>query len=163
VPFLQAKGLTSKRLRDSGMAYTVLVPDVYMDVWVPLVVLGPVASGGPVTLVGEGTRKHYLMAVDDVAGFAVAAVANEAARNRDLLLGGPQALSWRDVISTFERLRGVRVEVQSLQPGEPMPGFPDAVSGLMAGLETYDSPEPISKMEAKRTFGVRLTTLEEFL
>jgi uncharacterized protein YbjT (DUF2867 family) len=134
-----------------------------MDVWIPLVVLAPVASGRPVTIVGEGTRKHYIMAVDDVAGFAVAAVVKDAARNRDLLVGGPEALSWRDVISTFERLNGARVEVQSLQPGEPMPGFPDAVSGLMAGLETYDSPRPISKEEAAGTFGVRLTTLEEFV
>ncbi len=76
---------------------------------------------------------------------------------------GPEALSWRDVISTFERLHSVRLEVQSLQPGKPMPGFPDAVSGLMASLETYDSPEPISKEEAEGTFGVHLTTLEEFL
>ena len=163
VPFLRAKGLTSKRLRESGMAYTVLVPDVYMDVWVPLVVLGPVASGRPVTIVGEGARKHYLMAVDDVAGFAVAAVGAGAARNRDLMIGGPEALSWRDVISTFERVNGVGVEVQSLPPGEPMPGFPDAVSGLMAGLETYYSPQPISRAEAGATFGVHLTTLEEFL
>jgi uncharacterized protein YbjT (DUF2867 family) len=163
VPFLRAKGLTSKRLRESGMAHTVLVPDVYMNVWIPLVVLGPVASGQPVTLVGEGSHKHYLIAVDDVASFALSAVTNRAARNRDLLIGGPEAVSWRDVISTFERLNSVTLEVQSLQPGEPMPGFPDAVSGLMAGLETYDSPPPISKAEAKGTFGVRLTTLEEFL
>ncbi len=163
VPFLRAKGLTSKRLRESGMVYTVLLPDVYMDVWIPLVVLAPVASGRPITIVGEGTHKHYLTAVEDVAGFAVAAVSNDAAHNRDLLIGGPEALSWRDVISTFERLNDESLEVQSLRPGEPMPGFPDAVSGLMAALETYDSPEPLSKEVAESTFGVRLTTLEKFL
>ncbi len=163
VPFLRAKGLTSERVRGSGMAYTVLVPDVYMDVWITLVVSGPVAAGRPVTIVGAGARKHYFVAVDDVAGFAMAAVGNDAALNRDLLIGGPEALSWRYVISTFERIHGVDLEVQSLPPGEPMPGFPEAVSGLMAGLETYDSPEPISKAEADGTFGVRLTRLEEFL
>ncbi len=163
VPFIRAKGITSKRLRESGMAYTVLMPDPYMEVWIPLVVLGPLASGQPVTLVGEGTHRHYFMAVDDVAAFAVAATANPAARNRDLLLGGPEALSWRDVISTFERVRGIKAEIKHLQPGELMPGFPDAVSGLMAALETYDSPPPISKEEAEHTFSVRLTRLEEFL
>jgi NADH dehydrogenase len=163
VPFLRAKGLTSQRLRESGMAYTVLVPDIYMDVWIPLVVSAPVASDQPVTIVGEGARKHYFVAVEDVAGFAVAAVSNDAVRNRDLLIGGPEALSWRDVISTFEHVNGVELEVQSHPPGQPMPGFPDAVSGLMAGLETYDSPAPISTAEAESTFGVRLTTLEEFL
>jgi uncharacterized protein YbjT (DUF2867 family) len=163
VPFLQAKGLTSKRLRESGMTYTVLLPDIYMDVWIPMVVLGPVASDRLVTIVGEGSRKHYFIAVDDVAGFAVAAVGNDNAQDRDLLIGGPEALSWHDVISTFERLSGVKVDVQSLPPGEAMPGFPDAVSGLMAGLETYDSPAPISNAEAEATFGFSLTTLEDFL
>ncbi len=163
VAFLRAKGITSKRLRESGMAYTVLAPNLYMDVWIPLVILAPVASGRPVAIVGEGTRKHYLIAVDDVANCAVGAVRNDAVANRDFLIGGPEALSWRDVISTFERLNGERLEVQSLQPGEPMPGFPDAVSGLMAGLETYDSPEPISKEEAEGTFGVHLTPVEDFM
>jgi uncharacterized protein YbjT (DUF2867 family) len=162
VPFLRAKGIASARLRESGMAYTVLVPNLYMDVWIPLVILAPVASGRPITLVGEGARKHYLVAVDDVAGFAVAAARSESARNRDLLLGGPEALSWRDVISTFERVHGVTLEVESIDPGQPMPGFPEAVSGLMAGIETYDSPEPMPAAEAEATFGVRLTSLEEF-
>jgi uncharacterized protein YbjT (DUF2867 family) len=162
VPFLRAKGIASARLRESGMAYTVLVPNLYMDVWIPLVILAPVASGRPITLVGEGARKHYLVAVDDVAGFAVAAVRSEGARNRDLLLGGPEALSWRAVISTFERVHGVTLEVESIEPGQPMPGFPEAVSGLMAGIETYDSPEPMPAAEAETTFGVRLTSLEEF-
>ncbi len=163
VPFLRAKGFTSKRLRESGMAYTVLVPNLYMDVWIPLVMLAPVASGRPVTIVGEGIGKHYLMAVDDVAGFAVAAVGNDAARNRELLIGGPEALSWRDIIAVFERVNGVKLQVTRLQPGETMPGFPEAVSGLMAGLETYDSPMPTPQAEAQGNFGVRLTSLEEFL
>jgi uncharacterized protein YbjT (DUF2867 family) len=163
IPFLRAKGLTSQRLRESGMTYTVLMPNLYMDVWIPLVVLAPVASGRPVTLVGEASRKHYLVAADDVAGFAVAALANDAARDADLLIGGPEALSWRDVIATFERVNGATLEVDRIQPGEPMPGFPEAVSGLMAGLEMYDSPPPITEAEAEATFGVRLTSLEEFL
>ena len=163
VPFLRAKGTASARLRRSGMTYTVLQPDYYMDVWMPLVVLGPVAAGRPVSIVGEASRKHYPVAVDDVAAFAVASLERDSARDRDLLIGGPQALSWRDIISTLEQLQGSELKVQALQPGEPMPGFPDAVSGLMASLETYDSPQPISAAEASEAFGVRLTSLEEFL
>jgi hypothetical protein len=36
-----------------------------------------------------------------------------------------------------------------------MPGFPDAVAGLMSFLETYDSPSPLSAEDAESTFGVR--------
>lgn len=163
VPFLRAKGLASKRLRESGMTSTVLLPDVYMDVWLPLVILGPVVSGRPISIVAGGTRKHYLVAVHDVAALAVASLDAEAARNRDLLIGGPEPLSWSDVIAAVEQIGGKSVEVQNLSPGKPMPGFPDAVSGLMAGLETYDSAQPITPEEAERTYGMHLTTLEGFL
>ena len=163
VPFLRAKGLTSQLLRQSGMGYTVLLPDIYMDMWIPLVVIGPVQSGRPVSIVMGGRRRHYCVAVRDVAGLAVGCVGNDAAVNRDLLIGGPEALSWSEIISTFERLNDVKVEVQSLDPGAPMPGFPGAVSGMMAALETYDSPPPLSPADAQSIFGVRLTTVETFL
>jgi uncharacterized protein YbjT (DUF2867 family) len=163
VPFLRAKGLTSQLLRRSGMDYTVLHPDFYMDVWIPLVVLGPVQAGRPVSIVSGGRRRHYCVAVRDVAGLAVGCVDNDAAVNRDFLIGGPEPLSWSDIISTFEKVNGMKVQVQSHDLGAPMPGFPDAVAGLMAALETYDSPQPVSSAEAERTFGVRLTTVESFL
>jgi len=163
VPFLRAKGLTSQQLRRSGMGYTVLLPDFYMDVWIPLVVLRPVQAGRPVSIVGGGQRRHYCVAARDVAGLAVGCVGNDAALNRDFLVGGPEALSWSDIISTFERVNAVEVEVQSHDPGAPMPGFPDAAAGLMASLETYDSPPPLSESDAESIFGVRLTTVEDFL
>lgn len=162
-PFIRAKGLTSKQLRESGMAYTVLMPDVYMDVWLPLVISMPATAGRPITLVGEGIRKHYPVAVDDVAGYAAGAVRNDAAVDRDFLIGGPEPVSWRDVIAIYEGVKGVGLEIQSLQPGESMPGFPDGASGFMAMLESYDSPEPISNTEARSIFGVRQTTVEDFL
>ncbi len=154
VPFLRAKGLASKRLRDSGMAYTVLVPDIYMDVWVPLVVLGPVASGRPVTIVGEGARKHYLMAVDDVAGFAVAAVGNDAARNRDLLLGGPEALSWRDVISSFERVNGVGDDGDTGRSARLLAAPADPVDRALSGQRSSGRPEEVARGKVRLGVGV---------
>jgi uncharacterized protein YbjT (DUF2867 family) len=88
VPFLRAKGLTSQLLRRSGMGYTVLLPDFYMDVWIPLVVVGPVQAGRPVSIVSGGKRRHYCVAVRDVAGIAASCVGNKAAVNRDFLVGG---------------------------------------------------------------------------
>lgn len=160
-PFLQAKGIACRRLRESGMRYTILHPDVYMDVWIPIVILAPLGLGEPVTVVAGGKRKHHLVAVDDVAGFAVAAVGGTA--SRDLLIGGPEALSWSDVIAEFEKLHGRKLEVQSLPLGAPMPGFPPAVGGLMSALETYDSPPPLTSAQAEAEFGVRLTSVAEFL
>jgi uncharacterized protein YbjT (DUF2867 family) len=163
IPFIRAKGLTSQRVRESGMAHTVLMPNHYMDIWFPLVILMPAAEGRPITLAGEGTRKHYPVAVNDVAGYAAGAVRNDAAVNRDFLIGGPEPVSWRDVIAIYEDVKGVSLEIQSFKPGASMPGFPEGASGFMTMMETYDSPRPLSSTETESIFGVRQTTVEDFL
>jgi hypothetical protein len=53
------------------------------------------------------------------------------------------------------------LQVQTVAPGEPVPGLPDFVAGLMASFETFDSM--IDMTEAASTFGVRQTTVEEFV
>jgi hypothetical protein len=48
-------------------------------------------------------------------------------------------------------------------------GFENGVLGVptvprtVTTLESYDSPQPVSSVEAETTFDVRLTTLEAFL
>src|SRR6186713_2166863 len=161
VPLFQAKARTEAYLRSSGLAYTILAADGFMDVWLPMIVIGPVLDGRPVTIVGEGRRKHSFIAVQDVASFAIAAIGHSDAMNRHLPLGGPEAVSWRDVIATFERRIGREIPVVSLAPGQPLPGLPDIVSGLMTGLDTYDSV--IEMAATAGAFGVRQTTVDQFL
>ena len=50
-----------------------------MDVLLPLMVGYPVRHGRPVTLAGEGCRRHSFVAARDLAAFAVAAVNHPAA------------------------------------------------------------------------------------
>ena len=160
VPFLKAKAQTEAYLRGSGLSYTILAPDVFMDVWIPMV-LGPALRGDPVTLIGEGRRKHSFIAVPDVAAFAIAAIGHADAMNRHLPLGGPDAVSWRDVIGAFERRLGRAIPVVTLAPGQALPGLPDSTAQLMAGLETYDSIIPMT--ETARVFGVMPTSLAQFV
>ena len=49
----------------------------------------------------------------------------------------------------------------SVAPGQPLPGLPDLVAGLMAGLETYDSI--IEMKDTSRTFGVTQTGIDAFI
>ena len=103
IPLFQAKARSETYLRSSGLPYTILAPDVFMDVWIPMIVAGPALSGRPVTIIGEGRRKHSFITAGDVAAFATASIGHPAAMNRHLPLGGPEAVSWRDVIVAFER------------------------------------------------------------
>src|SRR6266536_1057680 len=159
VPFIQAKGKTEDALRESGIPYTILAPNGYMEVMVAGIVGMPALMGQPVTIVGGGRRKHSFISVGDVAAFILAAIGNPAAINQKLLLGGPQPLSFRDAVANYERVLGHRLQVRSVAPGEPIPGLPQMVAQLLAGLDTYDSP--IDMTETARTFGIQLTPLEE--
>lgn len=158
-PFLRGKAVAEQYLKESGVTYAILVPNLYMEIWFPNIVGGPVLAGHPVTLVGEGKRKHSMISVEDVASFAVAVAGNERAHNRILVLGGPQPVSWEDVIAVYERQLGRRIEVRFMPMGESLPGYPDFVSGFMNALETYDS---VIEMNAlAQEFGVAQVPLEE--
>ena len=159
VPFMQAKGQSEASLRESGMEYTILAPTPFMEVWAAVVVGMPALQDQPVTLVGEGRRRHSFISNRDVAAFAVAAVDDSAARNQYLAIGGPEPLTWRDVVATYERVLGRPISVQFLAMGEPVP-LPDPMPGILAGMETYDSA--IEMDEISRTFDVPLTRLETF-
>jgi uncharacterized protein YbjT (DUF2867 family) len=96
VPLFRAKAETEQHLTSSGLTYTILAPNAFADIWVAGVVGGPAAAGAPVTLVGEGVRKHSFIVARDVAAFGSAVVGHPEAMNGRFELGGPQALSLRD-------------------------------------------------------------------
>ena len=77
-----------------------------------------------------------------------------------LLAGAIRAGQRRLAIVCLEAL-GRTIEVRTIPPGQPLPGLPDVVSQLAAGLDAYDSPLEMAEMAA--SFGVRLTSLEEFV
>ncbi len=160
-PFMQAKARSESALRESGMDHTILAPTAFMEVWPAMVVGMPVLQGQTVTLVGEGSRRHSFVSNRDVAAFAVAAVDNAAAHNQHLAIGGPEALTWREVVATYERVLERSIPVEYVAIGEPVPGLPDPMPAMLAGMETYDSV--VEMEETSRTFGVPLTTLETFV
>jgi NADH dehydrogenase len=160
VPFIRAKGETEQLLRDSGMAWTVLEPDAFMDTWIPAVAGGPALAGRPVTVVGEGRRRHSFVAMRDVAAYAVATLDRRDAEGRLLPIGGPQALTWRDIVEVFEQELGSPVGLRSVQPGQPVPGLPDFVAQLLAVMDTYDSQ--IDSIELANSYGVTPVSVVEF-
>lgn len=159
--FMRGKARAEQYLRESGLPYTILAPNLFMEIWVGGVVGVPLQQGAPVTIIGEGRRKHSFVSVDDVAAFAVAALDNPAAIGRYLAIGGPEPLSWTEVVETTGRVLGREIPLHHLPPGEPLPGAPEVVSLLLAAQDTFDSPVPMD--EATHEFGVELTPLEVFV
>jgi uncharacterized protein YbjT (DUF2867 family) len=161
VPFMAGKGATDRHLRKRGLPYTILAPDVFMEIWVPTVVGSAVAAGRPVTLVEPGTHRHTFVSLRDVAAYAIAALDHPAARDATLAIGGPEALSWRDVVAVFERVVGRPIEVRTVPPATPIEGVPEAMLMLLAALEQYETP--IDMTDTAATFGIEPTPLEELV
>lgn len=160
VPVFRAKGMTEQRLQESGLVWTILQPNAFMDVWFPMLIERPAFSGEPVTLVGESRCRHAFVAEQDVTRFAIAATQNPAARNATIVIGGPEALTFRDVVRSYEAAAGRSFPIRSVAPGKPIPGVPEPVWGIAAALESYDSVIPMG--ETAERYGVRLTTAQEF-
>ncbi len=161
MPLLKAKGRTEQRLRESGLAWTVLQPNLFMDNWIAGVVGGPALAGQPVTLIGEGRRRHSMVAARDVAAYAVAAIEHPEAQGQTLLIGGPEPVSFREAVSAFEHALGHEVPVRTVGPGESVPGVPAAVIPVFTALDTYDSPLEMTQLSAQ--YGVTPTTLTDFV
>ncbi len=178
VPFLAAKGQAESYLLERGLRHTVLAPDLVMEVWVAAVVGEPARSGGAVTIVGRGDRRHAFVAAEDVAAYAVAAAtravgsagptggpvtgpADGPGEGYYLPVGGPEALTWREVVAIHERVMGRPVRIRTVVPGELVPGVPPHLAATLALLDTYDSAIEMDAVSA--AWGITPTPLEAIL
>ena len=100
-PLTVAKRAVERALKSSGMAYTILQASYFMEIWLTPA-LGFDAPNGKVRLYGDGNHPISWISYRDVARAAAAAVSEPAARNIIVELGGPQALSPREVVRMFE-------------------------------------------------------------
>lgn len=157
---LRAKAAAEARLQASGIPATILRPDLFLESWVGGLILGPVRAGRAVTLPGSGERVHSFIALEDVAGIAAsAAIWPEALGVQEF--GGPEALSLLDIVERIADLVGRVVPVRHLRAGASLPGLPETVAQIAAGLDTYDS-ELDGRPLAER-LGVDLTPVNDWL
>lgn len=159
IPLFQAKAETETYLRESGMAYTILAPTVFMEDWIDNVVVLPMRRGQPVTLIENLDRKKHFVSVNDVAAFGIAALGHPSARNRRINIGGPEAQSWGDIIAMSERLLEQEIAVRYLSPDSP--GETKSTIAQLMILEKFQ--DAVDMSETARTFGVSLTPLEKVL
>jgi uncharacterized protein YbjT (DUF2867 family) len=161
VDLLRAKAETEARLQASGMSYTILQPNIFMDVWFGMLIGMPLQQGRPVTLIEPARARHTFVSTNDVAAFVSVAAARETGSNETIFVGGPEALSWQDVVAAAEGVIGRKVAVDYVAAGTPLPGLPEVVSQLAAGFETYETA--IDMTDTAAAFGVTLTPASAFL
>lgn len=166
--FVRYKREVEQAVRASGMTWTVLQPTAFMEIH----------AGAPAgwdfararaRIVGTGSTPVGYIAVADVAGFAIAALAHPAALNRDLPLAGPEPLSALDAIGIAEQVAGRPFKVQRapvavlrVVRAVAGPFHPplDALLGLIIGQATAQGVPPTPAYDR---FDVRATTFAEYV
>jgi NADH dehydrogenase len=164
-PLQDAKRAVEERLRGSGLTYTILQPTYFAEIWLSPAV-GFDCPGRKAVIYGTGDNPISWISFLDVAQFAAASLANPAARNATLELGGPQGISPANVVRVFERIGGkpfevshVPVEALQAQLAGAADPMQKSFTGLMIG---YASAAPIDMTATLKAFTpVKLRTVEE--
>src|SRR5205085_381460 len=104
-PLFRAKREVERYLAASGLSYTVLLANYFMEVWLSPT-LGFDYVNGRATIYGSGERSVAWISYRDVAAVAVHALGHEAVRNRMLTVAGPENLSPHDAVRIFEKAAG---------------------------------------------------------
>jgi len=110
-PLTQAKRAVEERLRASGMAFTILRPSYFMEMW-----LGPPLgwelAAGRARVLGSGEQRVSWISARDVVAAIVACVDNPNAYGQTIELGGPECVSPLDVRQLVESITGHEIEVE---------------------------------------------------
>lgn len=164
-PLTRAKRGVEREIQRSGMAYTVLRPSFFMEVWLSPA-LGFDYANAKATIYGDGSRPVSWISLADVASFAVETLDHPAARDATLELGGPEALSPLQVVTAFEEMGGRKFECQHVPEAELRAAFETATDSLQKTFAALrlncGQGDPIPMEETLRTYPVPLTSVRDY-
>lgn len=160
----RSKRATERKIRESGLRYSILRPSLFMEVW-----LSPLAGfdfhEGKVVLFGDGNQPVSWISAGDVAEFATMA-AMSSGPSETIELGGPEAISRLDAVWLFEeqtgrsfRLQNVPLEVLENKATEAT----DEVSKTYASLQlSCARGDAVDTSDSLQRYPVTLTSVRDY-
>jgi uncharacterized protein YbjT (DUF2867 family) len=181
IDIFRAKYGVEQALRASSLSYTILRPTAFMELW--LTIIGePMIQQGRAMIFGQGANPINFVSVDDVARFAIIALEEPQARGGAIEIGGPENLTFTQVVATIERVTGrvvskrhiplTAMRAMSLLARPINPAFSRQVAtGIVMDTQdmTYDSatllsrfPGKLRRLEevARSQFGARVAVVD---
>ena len=118
VDFIRIKYKIEQYLQNSGLDYTIIRASAFMEFWAAMVGQ-PIIDTGKTKIFGGGKNPINFVSAEDVAKFALLALESPQAKNRIIEVGGPENLSFEEVVKTFERVAGKTAKVAHI----PLPAI----------------------------------------
>jgi uncharacterized protein YbjT (DUF2867 family) len=164
-PLIRAKREVEAALVNSGLEYTVLMSNYFMELWLSPA-LGFDYGNGCATIYGSGERPLAWVSYRDVAGFAVDSLGNAGARNKMLLVGGPENITPHDVVRVFENVNGRSFELKYVPESALCRQYAEAADPLnksfAALMLEYANGCAMDVSETLRILPRRLTTVRDY-
>jgi uncharacterized protein YbjT (DUF2867 family) len=165
-PLTVAKRVVERALKSSGMAFTILQASYFMEIWLTPA-LGFDAPNRKVRLYGDGNHPISWVSYRDVARAAAAAISEPAARNIIVELGGPQALSQREVVRMFEAAGTGEIATESVPASaleSQMNAATDPLQKSFAGLMLQCAGgDAIDVTTSSRLFPFQMTSVGDYI
>ena len=136
-PLVHTKAEIGERLKASGMEYTLLAANYFMEVWLSPA-LGFDVLSGRATIYGNGNQSIGFVSYKDVAEIAVRSLEADACRNRTISVAGPANVTPLAAVRFFEQVSGRALAISHV--------------GIDALLENWQSAtDPLQKTFAGLT------------
>jgi uncharacterized protein YbjT (DUF2867 family) len=165
-PLTVAKRAVERALKSSGMTYTILQASYFMEVWLTPA-LGFDAGKGRVRVYGDGNQPISWISYHDVARAAAAAVIDGAGCNMVVELGGPQALSPREVVRMFEAAGAGEITTENFPVTaleDQLRAATDSLQQSFAGLMLqYAAGDSIDTTTSSQIFPFQMTSVRDFI
>jgi NADH dehydrogenase len=165
-PLTVAKRAVEHALKTSGMVYTILQASYFMEIWLTPA-LGFDAANGKVRFCGDGSHPISWISYRDVARAAAATVTESSAPNMVVELGGPQALSPREVVRMFEAAGAGEIVTESVPESAleaQMNAATDPLQKSFAGLMLQCAGgDVIDVTTSSRLFPFQMTSVRDYI
>jgi len=163
-PLTRAKRETERRLARSGLAYTILRPSLFMEIW-----LGPHTGfdyeKGQVVIFGAGTNPISFISQADLAELAVRATDEPVPDNETIELGGPRAVTPAEVVGIFEARFARRFQVTHVPEAalrQQLEAATDPMARTFASLQlSYARGDDIHMDRVLERYPMRMRSVED--
>ncbi|MBX0329551.1 SDR family oxidoreductase [Oscillochloris sp. ZM17-4] len=166
--FCWAKLMAEEAIQNSGVPYTIFRP---CGLFFEIVQRGEpiVEKFGFFPVVGFGPKRTQMLAMVDVARAFVNAIGNPEAINRTFELGGPEHLTFDEMVGIWSRVLGQKIPVVRLPVslmngiGAALKPFQPSAPGIMELLEFSYDEMSCDMSETSRILSLgKMQTLEQY-